>query len=113
MSQEWLIESSQRKVFVDEQAFGTRFARSSRPVFRKRIFFSPAFVDERKQDASFQLAHVEALLLTAYLGGGVRCDDYAKADVILTSASEKPTLKIKLGQKAFTWTDLCDAILTV
>jgi hypothetical protein len=112
VSHEWLAECALRKMFVDEQPFGTRFSRASRPVFRKRIFFSPSFVEERKQDASLQISHIEALLLTPYLGGGVRCDDYSKADVILTSSAEKPTLKIKLGQKAFSFADLTEAILT-
>ncbi len=112
VTDQWLAESSRRKMFVDEQAFGARFSRASRPVFHKKIFFSPAFVAERKKDPSFEIAHLEALFLTSYLGDGSRCDDPAKADVILTSAAEKPTLKVKLWQKAFTYNEICEAILT-
>jgi hypothetical protein len=69
VSSDWLTESVRRKMFVDEQPFGARFSRVTRPVFHKKIFFSPLFMIERKNDPTLQVAHINALLLTSYLGG--------------------------------------------
>ncbi len=109
VSLDWIAESSRRNTFVDEAVFGTRFSRSSRPVFCKSVFIAPDFVQAQKTD-EVQPEHVEALLFTPFLGGAKRSISVENADVILTARKEG--VKAKLGQRVLTWSELRDAIVT-
>ena len=55
-SYEWVVESHARKCFVDESKFGTQMQRTTRPVYNKKVFLTPEFIEAQACD-SVSMAH--------------------------------------------------------